>query len=144
MFKTLFKRNASVDIDRLIFELAEYERSADFEVFCDLIAGREFYLRVDPASMKRLPRGVTYQTKSTDSVKVSTATIEGLTLVGLFTTCDDKRLRGSYVGIEGLEGLRMVMKCTGADGVLFQNKEDSWVVLTTDAIKQVLAKYPEQ
>jgi hypothetical protein len=99
---------------------------------------------VDPASMKGLPRGVRYQTKSSDSVKADAATIEGLTLAAVFTACDDKRLRGSYVGIEGLEVLRIAMRSSEIDGVLFQNKEDSWVVLTTDAIKQVLAKYPEQ
>lgn len=144
MFKTLFKRKASVDIDRLIFEIVEYQRSTDFEAFCDLIAGRQFSLRIDPDSMIGLPRGVTYRTKSTDSVKVSIADIEGLTLVPLFTACDDKRLHGSYVGIEGLEALRMAMKSTEIDGVLFQNKEESWVALTIDEIKQVLAKYHEQ
>jgi hypothetical protein len=145
MFETLLRRNKSVDMDRLIFDIAEHKRAKDYEVFCEVIIGRVFFLRVDPTSTNGMPRGVRYSVKSADSVKLTgLANIHGLTLLPLFTSPDDKRLQDSYAEIEGLEALRMAMNCTGIDGVLFQNKGQSWVVLKMVQIKRVLAMHDDQ
>jgi hypothetical protein len=40
--------------------------------------------------------------------------------------------------------LRMAMECTGIDGVVFENKRQSWAVLKMDQIKQVLAMHHDQ
>jgi len=145
MFETLFRRNESVDIDRLIFDISEHKRAKDYEVLCELIIKRVFFLRVDPTSTNGMPRGVRYSVKSTDSMKLTgLANIHGLTLLPLYTSLDDKRLQDSYAEIEGFEALRMATKCTGIDGVLFQNNGQSWVVLKMDQIKQVLAMHDDQ
>jgi len=145
MFEKLFRRIKSVDIDRLIFDIAEYKRTADYEAFYTLIGGRVFFLRVDPASTKGIPQGVHYRIQSADSVRLTgLANIQGLTLLPLFTSSDDKRLQDSHAEIEGLEALRMALKTTGIDGVLFQNKEQSWVALKLDQVQHVLALHEDQ
>jgi hypothetical protein len=145
MFGKLFRRTESVDIDRLIFDIAEYKRAADYETFYKLIGGRVFYLRVNPASTKGIPQGVPHKIKATDSLRLTgLAKIQGLTLLPLFTSAEDTRLQGIYAEIEGLEALRMALKTSGIDGVLFQNKEQSWVALKMDQIRQVLAMHEGQ
>jgi hypothetical protein len=145
MFGKLFRQNKSVDIDRLIFDIAEYKRTADYETFYTLIGGRVFFVRVDPASTKGIPQGVPHKIKATDSLRLTgLAKIQGLTLLPLFTSAEDKRLQGSYAEIEGLEALRMALKTSGIDGVLFQNKEQSWVALKMDEIRHVLAASESQ
>ena len=145
MFEALFRRTKSAEIDRLIFDIAEYKRTRDYEAFCDLIAKRAFFLRIDPASTNGMPRGARYRIRSTDSMKLTGLTnIQGLTLLPLYTSPDDTRLQNGYAEIEGLEALRLAMKCTGIDGVLFQNKGQSWLVLKMDQIKEVVARYGNQ
>jgi hypothetical protein len=101
MFETLFRRNKSVDIDRLIFDISEHKRAKDYEVFCEVIIERVFLLRVDPTSTHGMPRGVRYSVKSTVSMKsTGLANIHGLTLLPLYTSLDDKRLQDSYAEIE--------------------------------------------
>ena len=81
-----------------------------------MLAGRVFFLQIDPASTSGMPRGVPYQIKSTNSMKLTgLANIQGLTLLPLYTSHPDKRLKGSYAEIHGLEALRMVVKCAGVD-----------------------------
>jgi len=65
--------------------------------------------------------------------------VGGLTLLPLYTFHGDKRLNNSYCEIEGLEALRITMKAPDIDGVLFQNRQDSWVGLDKKKIEQVLA-----
>ena len=145
MFEMLFRRNRSVDIDRLIFDIAEHKRTRGYEAFCELISGRVFFLRVDPFSINGMPRGAPYRIKSTDSMKLTgIANVQGRTLLPLYTSSDDKRLKDSYVEIEGLEALRMALNCAGIDGLLFQNKGESWLVLQMDQIRQVLARHDHQ
>ncbi|HSY66822.1 MAG TPA: hypothetical protein VK829_19690 [Terriglobales bacterium] len=145
MFETLFRRNKSVDIDHLIFDIAEHKRAKDYEVFCEVIIGRVFFVRVDPTSTNGMPRGVRCSVKSADSMKLTgLANIHGLTLLPFYISPDDKRLHNSYAEIEGLEALRMAMKSNGINGVLFQNKGQSWVVLKKDQLKQVLAMNDDQ
>jgi hypothetical protein len=69
------------------------------------------------------------------------AKVNRLTLLPLFTFQGDKRLKNSYLEIEGLEALRMAVRSTSIDGLLFQNRGDSWVVLNMEQIKSVLAKH---
>jgi len=140
MFAKLFRRNRSAGIDRLIFDIAEYKKTADYEAFCEVVAGRVFFLHIDPASARGIPRGVPHRIKSTDSLRLATANMQGLTLLPLYTSRDDERLKDSYAEIEGLEALRMVVKGVGVDGLLFQNQGQSWVVLNMAQVRQVLAK----
>jgi hypothetical protein len=145
MFETLFRRNKRVDLDRLIFEIAEHKRARDHEVFCKAIVERVFFLRLDPASTNGMPREVRYRVKSTDNIKLTgLANVQGLTLLPLYTCSDDTRLQDGYAEIEGLEALQMAMKCASVDRVLFQNKERSWVVLKMDQIRQLLATYDDR
>jgi len=141
MFEKLFRRNRSVDIDRLIFDIAQHKRTEDYEAFCEVIVGRVFFLQIDPASTSGMPRGVPCRIKSTDRVRLTPlAKMQGLTLLPLYTSQEDKRLNDSYAEIEGLEAMRMVVKGIGVDGLLFQNQGQSWVVLKMDKIRWVLAK----
>ena len=142
MFESLFRRTRSVDIDHLIFDIAEHRRAKDYDRFCRLLRGRTFFLQVDPSSIIGMPVGVPYRTNSADNMKLTgLAQIKGVTLLPLYTSRDDKRLKDSYVEIEGLEALRMAVKAKGIAGVLFQNKGESWVVLSTEQIKTILAKH---
>jgi|HubBroStandDraft_2_1064218.scaffolds.fasta_scaffold54614_2 hypothetical protein len=50
MFETLFRRNKSLNTDRLILAIAEHKRAKDYKVFCEVIIGRVLFLRVDPTS----------------------------------------------------------------------------------------------
>jgi hypothetical protein len=141
VFEKLFRRNRTLDIDSLIFDIAEYKRSSDYEAFFKLLPDRVFFLRVDPQSTNAIPRGSPYRIKSTDALKATgLANMQGLTLLPLYTSSGDPRLHGSYAEIDGLEALRMALRTSGIDGVLFQNKEQSWLVLTMAQINQVLAK----
>jgi hypothetical protein len=141
MFEKLFGRNKSIDIDQLIFDLAEHKRAKDYETFCKLLKGRAFFCQVDPPSTTGLPSGLPYQIQRRDAIKLpGLAKIKGLALLPLYTFDGDQRLKNSYVKIEGLEALRMAVKATGIDGLLFQNRHDSWIVLNREQIKQLLAQ----
>lgn len=70
MFKKLFRKTKGErDIDRLIFDIAEYQRTADYEILYKLIPQTKFFCPVDPESIKNIPPGEKYTTKSTDSIK---------------------------------------------------------------------------
>ncbi len=131
-----------IDIDRLIFEIAEHKRDSDYEALGRAIQGRTFYCPADPASTASLPKGAPYVTQAGDAIRIPLlARIGGLTLVPLFTTESDKRLARGRFAIEGLEALSMALRAKGADGVLFQNNADSWVGLDNDRIRKILDRY---
>jgi hypothetical protein len=140
MFDRLLRRTTRVDIDRLIFDIAEHKRAKDYEAFSLLISGRAFFLRVDPESTIGIPRGVRYRITSSDSMKLTgLANIQGLRLLPLYTSSKDQRLQGYCAEIDGLEALRMALK-TGIDGLLFQNQGNSWVALNLSQVKEILTK----
>ena len=142
MFEKLFGRNKSDDIDQLIFDIAEHKRTKDYEAFCKLLEGRVFFCQVDPASTTGMPKGVPYRAQANDAIKLpGLAKIKGLTLLPLYTSPSDQRLKNSYLEIEGLEALRMAVRGKGIDGLLFQNRRNSWVVLNMEQIKSVLAEH---
>ena len=141
MFEKLFQRVDRLDVDRLIFDIAEYKRGRDYESFCQVIKNRVFFLRVDPASIDGLPRGVPHRIQSTDRVKLTgLANVQGLTLLPLYTCHGDKRLGESYVEVEGLAALRMAVQGIGIDGLLFQNREQSYVLLRLEQIRVLLSQ----
>jgi len=128
------------DIDRLIFEVAEHKREADLEALLGLIEGRTFYCPVDPASAAALPKGAPYVVKAQDALRVPLARIGKLALVPLFTAATHARLAGGHFAIEGREALAMALRAKGADGVLLQNKADSWVGLDRKTIGRALER----
>jgi hypothetical protein len=130
-----------MDIDELIFEIAEHKRDQDYQSFFKLIKGRSFFCPVDPASTAGIPQGSPYQVKAGDGIRVPFTNISGLKLIPLFTTQGDQRLAKGYFEIEGLEALRMATRAAGVHGVLFQNKDYSWVGLDQKKIKWVLDTY---
>ncbi len=87
MFEKLFGRNKTVvDIDQLIFDIAEHRRGKDYDAFCKLIKGRVFFCQVEPDSMTGIPKGVTYRTQASDAIKLpGLAKVKGLTLLPLYT-----------------------------------------------------------
>jgi hypothetical protein len=100
------------------------------------------FCRVDPASVTGLPNGAPYGVQANHAVLLGgLEKIEGSTSLPFYTFRSDERLKNSYLEIAGLEALRMALKCEGIDGLLFQNKRDSGVVLKTDQIKLVLSKF---
>jgi len=130
------------DIDRLIFEIAGHKREEDYQALFQAIKGKTFYCPLDPASAASIPKGAAYVTQAHDSLKIPfLASINGLKLVPLFTSEDDKRLAAGCFAIEGFEALSMALKAAGADGVLFQNNRDSWVGVDKERIRQVLAEH---
>ncbi|HTD24719.1 MAG TPA: hypothetical protein VK738_18830 [Terriglobales bacterium] len=130
-----------MDIDQLIFEIAEHKRDSDYESFFKLLKGRPFFCPVDPATIAGIPKGSSYRVQANDAIRIPFANINGVKLVPLFTFQGDKRLAKGYFEIEGLEALRMATKAPGIDGVLFQNKDNSWVGLDLKKIKWILATY---
>ena len=130
------------DIDRLIFEVAEHKREEDYQALFLAIKGKTFHCPVDPASAAAIPRGAAYVTQAHDALRIPClASINGLKLVPLFTSANDKRLSAGRFAIEGLEALVMAFKTAGVDGVLFQNNRDSWVGVDKERIKRVLAQH---
>jgi hypothetical protein len=130
-----------VDIDQLIFNIAEHKRDKDYESFFKLIKGHSFFCLVDPASMVGIAKGSSYRVQATDAIRIQSANINGLKLIALFTSQSDKRLAKGFFEIEGLEALRMATRATGIFGVLFQNKDSSWVGLNLEKINWILATY---
>jgi hypothetical protein len=140
MFGKLFEKKAR-DIDQLICDIAEHNRDSDYEMLFQMIKGRTFYCPVDPSSIPAVLVGSQYVTKAQDAIVVSTVEINGLSLLLLYTSQNDKRLTESYIGIEGFEALSMSLRMNGISGVIFQNNVNSWVGLHNEKVKWILANY---
>lgn len=140
MFEKLFRRKLNIDIDQLIFDIAEQHRKKDYNLFVTLVKEGVFFCKVDPASVRDLPEGQ-YTVQAGDDMKLTgLASIQGMRLLPLYTSRSDTRLGNSYVGLTGKEALRMVLKTKDIDGLLFQNASVSWVVLQRQQVQDVLAK----
>lgn len=140
MFENWFKKEER-DIDQLIFDIAEYQRKKDYKVFYRLIKETKLYCYVDPESIKNIPQGEKYTTKSTDNVKTTYAQINGMKLIVFFTFKNDERLKNSYFEIDGIDALEMALKSEETSGLLIQNKNISWVGFDKEQIRWILSKY---
>jgi hypothetical protein len=127
-----------VDIDKLVYEIAEYKREKDYELFLKEILNRELYFSIVQAEKVRNTSVNSKMTERNLSVP-STTMFNELKMIVMHTSKDDERLSNPYAGINGLKGLEMVLKMPKVDGLVIQNKESSWVGLRKEKIENLLS-----
>jgi hypothetical protein len=142
MFKNFFKKAKDErDIDQLIYDIAEYQRTKDYEILYKLMTETIFFCPVDSESIKNIPQGEKYITKSADKIKTYFVEMNGLKLIPFYTSNNDERLKTSYFEIDGIDALKMVLESKGISGLLIQNNKNSWVGFDEQKIRWILSKH---
>ena len=141
----LFKRKPKKDnrdIEKVIFDVAEFNKNEDFHRLYELMIGRELFLPVDPDTLpKNSMPGDKIVTDSSMQIKVKNVQApNGDTLVPCATIESSQLLQGGYIRMGWFGFLEMVLKIPEASGVLIQG-ETSWVGFDKDRVQYILDKY---
>jgi hypothetical protein len=137
MFKNLFKKNK--DTDQLIYDIAEYKREEDRELFYRLFAKTKFICPVDPESLKHLPRGENHVLSAGSKLKIHATVIDGLKFAIFSTSVEGMTDAEMYFEIIGLNALELISETDALSGALIHNKARACVRLDMEQIKYILS-----
>ena len=130
------------EIDQLIFDIAENNLAQDYTIFYNLMIGKTVFLPVEENSIpKNLVPGESFKTDSSMQIRVKSVTGPN---GELFMPCaineNAKFLLDSYIGIDWIEYLNMVLKTPSAWwGALIQGKT-SYVGFDKMRIQHILSQ----
>jgi len=124
------------DVNQLIFDCAEYHRSADMEELIACLMHTELFAAV-ASGLPVLPNGTRYLVGENDSIKLFTAGIGNLVCVAFYTDRSDVRLRHPCISLTGKEAMEMVLKAN-ADGIAIQNNKNSHCGFDAQTIREML------
>lgn len=129
------------DLEQLIFDVAEHQRGADFELLYRRMADRHVYVPIDPASLPAAAaEGERYQTQRGDRLKMRIVTgPNGEVMIACATCEDSSMLKDGFVGMEWRDFLQMVSKLDASCyGTLLQG-QTSWVAFDRERIGYILS-----
>lgn len=135
-------QNENVDLEQLIYYVAEYGRDEDFYTLYKMLRGCEMYLPVDPTSVPSHAGG-REQNKTTKQDQVKIRCVlgpENLRSVLACTKVSNSNLQGSLVGMKWADCLSMVIKSQQLEGLLLQG-EKSWICFDRERIEFILDWY---
>lgn len=134
----LFKqqKKESLRLNELIWEIAEHQREEDYLELYERLRRAIVCLPVNKDHAH--PAGWKVPVGEASNLKTSVAEVQGLKVVPVFIDPRDQRLIESFVLIDAIEALRMVLRMPEADGLLIQNREISWVAFDTEKIRWIL------
>ena len=138
LFRKLF--GDSRDTERLIFDIAEYNRDSDFEELYKRLNDATLYMPVERTSLPddMLP-GHLFQVRSGDQIRACTVDVPTLgTCLSVATHESAEMLKGGHVCIQWQEFLKMTQACNTA-GALVQGKT-SWVALDNERIRCIQSR----
>jgi hypothetical protein len=121
-------------LDDLIFEIAEYQRDADFDEFCARMQSQVFYLPL--AAPLSGPHGTNVTVGNEAMTKY--VVMENRKLFVFFTSDTHRNLGPICGAINGAEALRMTLASPEVDGALFHNVNASWIGLDKQKCEHVL------
>ena len=144
MFGIFKKQKPKIDLEKLIYNIAEYKREDDYLLLLRALIGRDLYLPIEGESVARGSlEGEKITVDSTMDFKIrATKGPEGRLLVPASTTKNHLILKGHYAALEWIELLKMTMKIEKAEGVLVQGVT-SLVVVVRSHIPIVLKFYED-
>ena len=128
------------DLEQLIYDVAEYQRDADFQLLYKMMRNRVVFV---PADSKSLPKdaqpGIRYVTTQKDSMRCYTVLgPQNQVLVVCATRHDVAIIDDGYVEMDWRDFLAMTLKLDGSVyGALLQGKT-SWVGLDRELISHIL------
>ena len=141
---------ASLDIEQLIYDIAEQPSNAAFQQLYRSLVNRKLFLPVEsesvtPALTQIQPGQVQPGQPVTgdDDTAIKIKNVEGPKgepFVPLVTTEGAPILTDAYVGIHWLEALALVLKRKDAVGILLQGK-NSWIYFYKPQIENILRIY---
>jgi len=142
IFSFLSSKRATplVDLEDLIYEVAEHQRDKDFHELYRRLMDREVFVPVDPSSLPpEAKSGQTIITDASASIRMRTVPApNGQGLVPGATRQDSPILKGGYVGMSWVGLLEMSLKVNPPlYGVLLQGQR-SWVALDLARVRYVL------
>jgi len=139
MFGLFKKKEDKRDLEKVIYDIAEYGRDEDLHIMYDLIKNRQLYLPVDPSSLpKGLEQGEKIITDSSIQIRIKNVAGPNGEMLVPAASEQHSMVSGGYIGMEWQGLLEMVLKITNAWGVLDQG-QTSYVALDNERIKYVLA-----
>lgn len=135
------KTRPPVDLEDLIYEVAEHQRDSDFHELYSRMKGREVFVPVVPSSLPLDAKpGQTFTTSSSVSIQIRSGPApngQG-SLVLCATRQDSPILEGAYVGMTWIGLLEMSLEVDPpAWGVLLQGHR-SWVAFDLACVREVL------
>jgi hypothetical protein len=143
---SLFGRKSvpQVDLEDLIYEVAEHQRDKDFHTLYQRMNGREVFVAVVPSSLPQdVKPGQAITTDSSVSIQMrSVPAPNGQGMVPCATREDSSILKGGYVGMSWIGLLEMALKVDPPlYGALLQGQR-SWVALDLARVRYVLRLAP--
>ncbi len=139
MFDRLFGiRRQSRDVNKLIQEIADHNRSAAYAELFRRLPAIKLYFPVSQSAIQTLPKGKPVQVPKDSNLRLPNTVVKGRSFVVLYTSSSDNRLGEHYAEIQGAEALRMVMRIPDVDGLLIQAEGTAWVGIDKDKISHVL------
>lgn len=131
----------NVDLEQVIYDVAEHQREEDFELLFRLMADRDVYVPADPSTFPddAVP-GEPYTVEGSDRLQLRYVTgPDDLLMVACATEQEAAMLHDGFVGMEWRDFLRMVLKVDDSFyGALLQGRT-SWVALDRDRIRYILS-----
>ena len=128
------------DLEKIIFDIAEYQKDEDFHLLYRLLRNREVFIPIDPSTLPRsaIP-GDRILLSASDQVHISY--VKGpndLLFVPACTTIHASILQRGYAGIQWIDFLKMTLKMESTMfGALLQG-ESSWVAFDMKKISYIL------
>jgi hypothetical protein len=132
------KAKENRDINRLIHDIADHQRTADYRELLARLPKLTLYFPVSQAAAGNLPRGERIQVPSGSNIPLPAVTIDGRTHVLLYASKSDNRLDPGVAEIDGTEALRMVLRIPNSGGLVIQAEGTAWVGIERDKVAYVL------
>lgn len=134
------KQASKVDLEDLIYEVAEHQRDSDFHELYRRMRSREVFVPVEPSSLPRDAKpGQTIVTDSSASIRMRTVPApNGQGMVPGATRQESPILKDGYVSMSWIGLLEMSLKVQPPlHGVLLQGQR-SWVAFDLARVRYVL------
>jgi len=130
-----------VELEDLIYEIAEHQRDGDFQALYREMRHREVFVPIVAASLPAGSQpGQVITTSATSQIRMRTVSgPKGTQLVPCATRQDSELLKDGYVGMPWRGFLEMVLKTDpGLHGALLQGSR-SWIAFDRQRVRHVLS-----
>jgi len=130
-------RTDGIDIDSLIYDIAEYKKESDNQELYKIMIDYEFHFPISVESTEQIAHGSSITTNENTKISMPRHKLpNGMNMIGVYTRTSE--MKSEFAGITGKEALEMVLKCEDVEGLMVINKNDSWMGITKEGVKNIL------
>lgn len=146
--QTTADTDADIDLEQLIYDIAEHARDEDYDLLYQSLYDRELFIPVEQEALKSLSEhvesGSPFQTDGNAAARMRNVEgPKGEAMIPVVTQPGLPMVVEAHVGMYWREALGMVLKTEEVAGILLHG-ENSWIVFYKPQIENILATYREQ